>query len=193
MAGLLFVVWFWFLGVALPATAVSTLWIASLCVLSFIAGVVLYADPAIERAVARDGPAALVLATLCFAIAQIMAITHALPLPHSGGYALTAIFAGGFPWFGAIACLGLAKRFWNFTNRALEYLKEAVFPYFLLHMLVLSIFGYIFLELSHVPGVVQGVAIILCSALALALLFEFVIKRNDLLRFMFGMKPRPRT
>jgi hypothetical protein len=193
MAGLLFVVWSWFLGMVLPTTAASTVWVASLCVLSFIAGVLLYAEPAIEQAVERDGPAALVLATLCFVVEQILVATDTLPLPHSGGYTVSAILAGCFPWFGAIGVLGVAKRLLSFTTRALEYLKEAVFPYFLLHMLVLALFGYIFLEYSRLPGVVQGVAIMICSALSLALLYEFVIKRVAFTRFIFGMKARPRA
>jgi hypothetical protein len=106
---------------------------------------------------------------------------------------LSAILAGGFPWFGAIGFLGLGKRFFSFTNWALEYLKEAVFPYFLLHMLILSIFGYIFLELASLPGVLQCIAIISCSVLSLALLYEFLIKRNAFLRIIFGLKSRPRT
>lgn len=193
LAGLLFVVWLWVLGMALPTTVASTLWIASLCALSFIAGVLLYADPSIERAVARDGPVALVLAALCFGIEQILVITNALPPPHSGGSALSAILAGSFPWFGAIGVLGLAKRRFSFTNRALEYLKEAVFPYFILHMLILSLFGYLFLAYSQLPAVAQCAAIISCSVLTLALLYEFLIKRNAFLRFIFGMKSRPRT
>ena len=193
IAGLLFVLCSWFVGAVVPTTGVSTLWLAALCTLSYIAGVLLYADPAIERAIARDGPAALVLATLCFATEQVLATHNALPLPHSGGYVLSALLAGGFPWFGAIAFLGLAKRLFRFTNRALEYLKEAVFPYFLLHMLVLALFGYIFLVHSRLPGVVQCLAILICWILALTLLYEVLIKRLPLLRFIFGLKSRPRT
>ena len=192
LGGLIFMVCSWVLGMALPAAVASTLWLAALCVLSFVAGVLLYADATIEQAIARDGPAALVLATLCFAIDQILVTKNALPLPHAGSYVLSAMLAGGFPWFGAIAFLGLAKRFFSFTNRVLEYLKAAVFPYFLLHMLVLSIFGYIYLAHTHLPGVVQVAAIVSCSALALALLYELLIKRIAFLRVIFGLKSRPR-
>ena len=192
MVGLICIVWLWLLGVVMPTAAASTFWLASLYVLTFGAGLLLYAEPSIEQAIARDAPAALVLATLCFVIDQILVTNNALPLPHTPGYALSAILAGGFPWFGAIAFLGLAKRLFSFTNRALEYLKEAVFPYFLLHMLILSIFGYIILEYSRLPLVLQYVAIISCSVLSLALLYEFLIKRNAFLRFIFGLKSRPR-
>ena len=193
IVGLIFVVCAWVLGVALPMTVASPLWVASLCVLSFIAGVLLYTDPAIEQAIVRDSPAALLLATLCFVIEQLLVAKNALPLPHSGSYILSAILAGSFPWFGAIAFLGLTRRFFSFTNRALEYLKEAVFPYFILHMLIVTLFGYIFLVQTNLSGVLQGVAIISCSVLALALLYEFLIKRNAFLRFMFGLKSGPRT
>ena len=193
LVGLVFVICAWVLGMVLPITLVTTLWPAALYVLSFIAVVLLYADPAIERAIARDGPAALLLASLCFAIEQVLVARNALPLPHSAGYILSAILAGSFPRFGVIGFLGLAKRFFSFDNTTLEYLKEAAFPYFLLHMLVLSLFGYIFLVHTNLPSVLQGVAIISCSALSLALLYEFLIKRNAVLRFLFGLKPRPQT
>lgn len=193
LAGLISIACLWLLGMVMPTPAVSTLWLAALCVLSFVGGVLLYADASIAQAIARDGPAALALAALCFALDQILVINNALPLPYSGGYVVSAVLAGGFPWFGAIAFLGLAKRFFNFTNRALEYLKEAVFPYFLLHMLIFSIFGYIFLAHTHLPGVLQVAAILSCSALSLALLYEFVVKRNAYVRVIFGLKPRPRA
>ena len=152
MAGLVFVACSWFLGALMPTTIASALWIVSLCALSFIAGAMLYTDLSIEQAIMRDGPAALVLATLFFVIDQILVAVQALPLAQPGSYAISAVLAGSFPWFGAIACLGLGKRFFSFTNATLEYLKEAVFPYFLLHMLILSFFGYIFLEHSSLPG-----------------------------------------
>lgn len=193
LAVLIFVVCSWVLGMVMPAAAASTLWLAALCVLSYVAGVLLYADAAIEQAIARDGPAALVLATLCFALDQILVAKNALPPPHTGGYVLSAMLAGGFPWFGAIAFLGLAKRYFSFTNRVLEYLKEAVFPYFLLHMLIFSLFGYIVLAQTHLPGVLQVVVILLCSALSLALLYELLIKRIAFVRVIFGLKPRPRA
>ena len=191
VAGLVFVVCAWFLGMVMPTAVVNTLWLAAVCALSFIGGVLLYADPSIEQAIARDGLYALVLAMLCFVVEQILVSTNALPVPHSGGYALSAILAGGIPWFGAIAFRGLGKRFFSFTNGAVEYLKVAVFPYFLLHMLILALFGYIFLTRTSLPGVVQSVAILSCSILSLALLYELLIKRNAFLRLIFGVKSRP--
>lgn len=192
-AGLILIAWSWFAGMTLPVAVVGPLWLASLCELSFVAGVFLYADPAIEQAVRRDGPVALLLATLGFAIEQILVASNALPLPHSGGYILSALLAGSIPWCGAIASLGMGKRLLDVTNRILEYLKEAAFPYFILHMLIISLFGYIVLSYASLPGVLQGAAIISCSALSLALLYEFVIKRTRVLRIVFGMKAQPRA
>ena len=191
MVGLVFAMCAWVLGLVLPVTSVKTLWRAALYVLSFIAGVLLYSDPAIEHAIARDGLAALLLATLCFVIEQVLVARSALPLPHSGGYVFSAILAGGVPWFGAIGFLAPAQRFFSFANPTLEYLREAAFPYFLLHMLMLSLFGYIFLVHTNLPGVLQGVAIISCSALSLVLLYDCLIKRYVVLRFIFGLKSRP--
>jgi hypothetical protein len=193
LPSLILIAIFWLLGAALPATLATSLWLTFLYALSFIAGLFLYAEPSIEQAIYRNGPVSLMAALLAFAAAQVLDLLHALPLPQSGGYLLTAILAGSFPWFGVIAFLGLAKRFLVANNAALDYLKEAVLPYFLLHMFILSAFGYLFLEHSRLPGALQGVIIISCTVASLALLFEFVIKRVGPLRFLFGMKARPRV
>jgi len=189
-AVLVFVFVAWILGVVMPTSMVSSLWITVVCPLSFVAGALLYVDQSIEQAIVRDAPVALVLATTGFVIEQILTIRQVLPVPHAGNFVFTAILIGSTPWFGAIAFLGLAKRFLGGTNRALEYLKEAVFPWFLLHMLTLTAFAYIFLEHTSLPAVLQATAIVSCSVVTLALLYEFVLKRNAFLRFILGMKSR---
>jgi glucans biosynthesis protein C len=188
--GLLFVLCYWLLGISLPAAAAVSPWLAALYVLSFTGGIFLYADPSIERAVYRDSPVTLLLGTLCFASVQILVMAHALPPPHGAGYVCSALLEGSFPWFGALGFLGLGKRLLNFTNVLLVYLKEAVYPYFLLHLLFLNFFGYAILEHSHWLGVVQGMAIIACTVASVLLLYEYVIRRSALLRVIFGMKPR---
>ena len=84
MVGLVFAMCAWVLGLVLPVTSVKTLWRAALYVLSFIAGVLLYSDPAIEHAFARDGLAALLLATLCFVIEQVLVARSALQAASPG-------------------------------------------------------------------------------------------------------------
>jgi hypothetical protein len=175
----------WLLGLALPAAIVSSIWISVACAVSFLAGMLLYFDPSIESAIVRDTPVALVLATTGFVTEQILAARQVLPLPHAGNFLFTAMLIGSIPWCGAIAFLGM--RFLGATNRALTYLKEAVFPWFLLHMLTLTAFTYLFLRAS-LPAVLQAAAIVSCAVATLALLYEFLIKRNAFARFLLGIK-----
>jgi glucans biosynthesis protein C len=119
---------------------------------------------------------------------HILAIRYILPMPHASNFVFTAMLIGSIPWCGAIAFLGLAKRFLSATNRALAYLKEAVFPWFLLHMLTLTVFTYLFLKQTSLPAVLQAAAIVSGSAVTLAVLYELVIKKSAFLRFILGMK-----
>jgi hypothetical protein len=187
---LLFVLCYGLLGITVPAAATASPWLAALYALSFTGGIFLYTDPSTERAVYRDAPVALLLGTLGFASVQILVAAQALPPPHTAGFACTALLEGSFPWLGAIGLLGLGKRFLTCTNASLVYLKEAVFPYFLLHMVFLNFFAYIFFVHTDWPGAVQAMAIIACTVASVLLVYEYVIKRSALLRFIFGMKPR---
>lgn len=187
----LFVAVSWLSGVVAPTSGVRSLWLVILYVLCYIAGGLLYADPAIERAVARDSFAALALAICCFLIDQFLAPGAGSALSSPGSSLLFAALAGCFPWFGVVAFLGVSKRLFDFSNPATEYLREVVFPYFLLHMLVLSLMSYVILEHSRMWGILQAVTIIACSAASLALVYEGLIRRYGFLRLLFGLKRRP--
>lgn len=159
--------------------------------LFFVYGFVLYADPRFEDAILRHGIAAVVLGLISWAIAQQLVTRSSTTSDFSMEY-VTAMFARGFTsWFWIVAIVSLGLRFFTFTNRLLAYLDEAFYPVYVLHMPVLSIIGYFVVRWPL--GVPWKFLIILIATFIVTLsLYDFGIRRFNVMRYLFGMKPKPR-
>ena len=82
----------------------------------------------------------------------------------------------------------------NFNTPFLKYANEAVLPFYILHqsvIVVLSYFGVRWL----IPDWLKFIVILLASFAVIMLLYEYLVRRFNLLRFLFGMKllPSPRA
>lgn len=90
-------------------------------------------------------------------------------------------------WFWLVGFLGLGRAALNRTSRFLRYASEIAYPYYILHQTVIVVFGYYVVQWEmHLWvkfGIVLGVSFVLT-----ALLCE-VVKRTNLTRFIFGLKP----
>ena len=81
-------------------------------------------------------------------------------------------------------------RYLNFTSPALKYANEAVLPFYVLHQTVLLAVGY-FVVQWQIPDLAKWEAIVLISFALIMALYEYLVRRNNLLRVLFGMKPLP--
>ncbi len=92
-------------------------------------------------------------------------------------------------WFWLVAILGFGSKYLNFNNGLLKYSNEAVLPFYILHQTIIVIVGYYIV--SWDVGVIAKYLILSSVSFALIIaLYDFVIKRVKVLRFLFGMKPR---
>ncbi len=94
-------------------------------------------------------------------------------------------------WSLLLAALGIADRYLNFTNSSLRYANEAVLPFYILHQTVLLGIGY-FVVQWQIPSFARWLIIASTSFAAIMLIYEFLIRRNHVLRFLFGMKVYPK-
>jgi peptidoglycan/LPS O-acetylase OafA/YrhL len=90
-------------------------------------------------------------------------------------------------WSLILAALGIAGRYLTFTNPFLKYANEAVLPFYILHQTVLLIIGY-FVVQWQVPDFTKWVIIASTSFAIIMILYEFMVRRINVLRFLFGMK-----
>jgi len=95
-------------------------------------------------------------------------------------------------WCIILAVLGFGRRFLNFNTPALKYANEAVLPFYILHQTVLMSVGF-FVVQWNIPALAKWVIILLGSFPIIMLFYEFLVRRFNLMRFLFGMKPRPRA
>ncbi len=101
----------------------------------------------------------------------------------NGGYALMA-------WLWILTIFGFAIRHLNFARPVLAYANEAVLPFYILHQTVLLVIGF-YVTSWRIPDLAKFGIIASSSFVVVMALYEFAIRRVNILRVLFGMKARP--
>ncbi len=155
--------------------------------LLFLYGYVYMSDPAWQRATREQRTTALALAVVTSA--GLMAIWGARP-------SWTSLWAGnlfvGFletlnGWAWVVAWLGFAHAHLNFSHPVLRYANEAAYPFYILHQTVLVVLGWFVVRWALGVGM-KWTGISVAGAAVTLALYEVLVRRNRLLRFLFGLK-----
>ena len=110
------------------------------------------------------------------------------PLNQSLWVAVQAL-SGLLGWCWIIGLLGLGHRFLNFNNKFLAYGNEGVLPFYIMHHTVIYIIGYYVIQWSGNIGS-KFLIISITSFTIIMAIYEILIRRFNLLRFLFGMKTK---
>lgn len=95
-------------------------------------------------------------------------------------------------WFWLVAILGFGSKYLNFNNSLLKYSNEAVLPFYILHQTIIVIVG--FYIASWDVGVIMKYFILSTVSFVLIIaLYDLLIKRIKVLRFLFGIKTKMRA
>jgi glucans biosynthesis protein C len=86
-----------------------------------------------------------------------------------------------------LAILGFGMRHLTKCTPILQYANEAVLPFYVMHQTVLLSVGF-FVVQTQLPDLLKWVVIAVISFSIIMGLYEFLIRRFTLLRFLFGMK-----
>jgi len=105
---------------------------------------------------------------------------------------LVAILRGLNAWAWLIAMLGFGSRSLNFSNRFLKYANEAVLPFYILHQAVILAIGYYIVRLD-LPIAAKFFIIVTVALVTILSLYDVLVKRINVLRFLFGMKLIPQS
>jgi peptidoglycan/LPS O-acetylase OafA/YrhL len=92
-------------------------------------------------------------------------------------------------WGWALDVLYLGMKYLNFTNRWLEYGKETIMPFYLLHQPVIIVISFFVVQWETVI-LVKLLAILVSSFLITLGLVEVLVRPFRPMRRLFGMKPR---
>lgn len=125
----------------------------------------------------------------------VVLITYLMLLFMDGrvGYILFGFVRGLNSWSCIIALLGFGSRNLNFSNNFLKYANEALMPFYILHQTVIIIVGYFIVIKSPLGDVFKYFAVFIVSFMIIMALYHFVVRKYNVLRFLFGTKAKPRV
>jgi glucans biosynthesis protein C len=90
-------------------------------------------------------------------------------------------------WALTLAVLGLGHRFLNRKNNVLRYASEAAMPFYLLHMTFSVVAGYFAIQLD--VSVAVKYPLIVLVATGLTMITYELVRRWNVMRWLFGMRP----
>jgi hypothetical protein len=162
----------------------------------FIYGYILYANERFLRIIERDWLLYLVIGILS-TIAIFVGAAAGVALewysnPSILGFYLAWGLISVNAWCWVITALYVGSRILDFRNNVLEYGQEAILPFYVFHQPV--IFAIVFYVVQWDAGILVKLPVVVVGAFIITgALHEWIIKRVNALRTLFGMKPKPVT
>lgn len=158
----------------------------------FVYGFLLMADRRFAAAIQRQGKYALGLGVGCLLVLLSGSMTSLF-----GGWGQAADYSAGYLgvhlllsltiWSLLLSALWLGMRFLNFSNPVIRYANEAILPFYIVHQPVLVIIAFYALRWNLAPTAAYLV-ISTIGLLATLALYELLIRRIKVVRWLFGMK-----
>jgi len=157
----------------------------------FLSGFLIISHEGLQKNIQRFRWLSVTLAPVL--MITILGLLLAFGEPPSGtlAYALGRALWGLWSWCWVLAILGFSTKHLNFNKPVLAYANEAVLPFYILHQPVLLSIGYFVVQWT-IPDALKFVVIDASSLAIIMVLYEYVVRRFNLLRFLFGMKLRVR-
>lgn len=90
-------------------------------------------------------------------------------------------------WCWVLTILGFSRQHLNFGTPLLGVVNEAVLPFYIMHQTVLLSVGYFVVQWT-IPDLLKWAVISVLSFTVIVVLYVFLVRPNNVLRFLFGMK-----
>jgi len=159
----------------------------------FIFGYILIADQLFMDAIRRDGWLHLTLGIACtlffFSVAAGVPVWDWLVSPGSLEFYISWTAWGLNSWCWSLVMMFIGMRFLDFTNKQLRYSREASYPFFFFHQPVI-IFIAFFAVGWDVALPIKLLAVVCGSFIFTLGIYEFLVRRINPVRVLFGMKPK---
>jgi glucan biosynthesis protein C len=162
----------------------------------FVYGYLLFSRPSFAETIRRQGLIALGLGILCFLIIGATYAAGYLETWASSSYTpgalLYQLLLSIYTWAWIVFVLACGIRWLNFNTKRLPEANEAVLPFYVLQQPAIIVIAFYVVQWNM--AILPKWLIISTLALALILaVYELLIRRINGMRWLFGMKPRPRT
>jgi glucan biosynthesis protein C len=159
----------------------------------FLIGYVMAADKRFTEGYKRHGWVCLVLGIAAFAGESALIIGLHYPYPGAESFSWTYVLfnilisIGNFCW--VIFILSLAGKYMNFNHKVLTYGNEAVLPFYIFHQTIILCVGWFVIRWNIGIGPKYLIIALVSFALIMAL-YDLLVRRFNVMRFFFGMRPK---
>jgi glucans biosynthesis protein C len=104
-------------------------------------------------------------------------------------YLFTA-FSPTIAWGWVLALVGYGKYYLNRTHKVLNYLNQAVYPFYILHQTVIVMVAYYIVQRQNESILSKYIYTVGITFFVSVLVYHLFIRPYALTRFLFGMKPK---
>jgi glucan biosynthesis protein C len=153
----------------------------------FISGFVIISNPRLQDRIREQRWAALVSGVILSSAYLYAEYSKNIPAAYSFGGKLDDGLRGLSVWCWLLAVFGFGMQHLNSQTPFLKYANQAVLPFYILHQTVIVCLGYFVVQWA-IPDLLKFALILIVSFLITIGLYEFLVRRFNLLRFLFGMK-----
>jgi peptidoglycan/LPS O-acetylase OafA/YrhL len=164
-------------------------WFLATYVILLIYGFLIVADARYDQAIQKHRWAALGLAALAVAVVLVGGLPSEWAQLGAAAPIVESVLKGVAGWFFLVAILGFGGRHLRAVHPSLRYAGEAVLPFYILHQPVIVMLGYVIRTWDMSIGVKYMIVSIIAFTVIM-LVYEFAVRRFNLLRILFGMHPQ---
>ncbi len=165
-------------------------WSMAIYPLFFIAGFVILANERLQKYIVQKRWIYLVMGLFLSSAHLFVGFQTVFPSLFPLANMLEDVLVCLVVWSWLQAILGFGMAHLNTNTPFLKYANEAVLPFYILHMSVIVCVGYFVVQWA-VPDLLKWITILVLSFAIIMGLYEYLVRRVNVLRFLFGMKVQP--
>ena len=158
----------------------------------FLIGYMLVADDRFTESIMRNRWIGLILGILGFSVQGFFILGQGYQMFHEAFSLNLVLYEIGMSigiWGCIVFLMGTAIKHWNRPGKFLSYANEAVLPFYLLHQTVILGIGW-FVIRWDMHLVWKLIIVTVLSFAVIMLLYEALVRRFNIVRFFFGMRPK---
>jgi glucan biosynthesis protein C len=159
-----------------------------------LAGFICITQPAIMDSLERNRRFAMTIGFVAFLLMDYLRWNKFEPLDRNditgfwliASNALRPIMAWGW----VLGLVGYGKKYLNRKVKALDYLNQAVYPFYILHQTIIVMLTYYIVDVKNESILSKYLFTVGATFFVTAAIYHFLIRPFALTRFLFGMKPK---
>ncbi len=159
----------------------------------YVYGFMLLADARFTVAIQKQGKLAFFVGVICLLTMVIANVAGVLSSwenisNYTVGYVLYQLLRSMTTWSWMIFVLYFGMNLLNFHNKIIDYLNEAVLPFYVLHHPVIVVIAFYTIPWDMNLGI-KFLFVSTAALVATLVLYDLLIRRWNVMRWLFGMKP----